>query len=134
MTWYLLDTNHLSAYLDENPALKSRIDARLNARDRFGVTLPVFCEYRAGIALGSRLKSNLARLRKSKRVLRLWPLDEQTAIEFAAVSQELRAAGRALSAFDMLIAASARQLSLTLLTADNDFIAVPRLKVENWLA
>jgi tRNA(fMet)-specific endonuclease VapC len=134
VTWYLLDTNHLSAYLDENPVLKRRIDASLKARERIGVTLPVFCEYRAGIAQGTRLKQNLARLRKAKRVLRLWPMDEQTAIEFAEIAQELRASGRIIPAFDMLIAASARQLGLTLLTADNDFQSVPRLKVENWLS
>lgn len=133
MTWYLLDTNHLSAFLDEHPIAKPRIDSCLRARERFGVTIPVLCEYRAGIAQGARLRQNLARLRKAKRVLRLWPIDEQTTTEFADVSQELRKIGRALSLFDMLIAASARQLDLTLLTADKDFDAVPRLRVENWL-
>jgi tRNA(fMet)-specific endonuclease VapC len=134
VTWYLLDTNHLSAYLGEHPLLKPRVDARLRARDRFGITLPVLCEYRAGIGLGKRLQRNLARLHQAKRILRLWPIDELTAIEYARVSQELRDIGRVIPAFDMLIAASARQLGLTLLTADRDFLAVPRLKVENWLS
>jgi predicted nucleic acid-binding protein len=134
VTWYLLDTNHLSAYLGENPLVKQRVDTQLRARDRFGITLPVLCEYRAGIAQGKRFQRNLARLRQAKGVLRLWPLDEQAAIEFAKISQELRSIGRIIPPFDMLIAASARQLGLTLLTADTDFQAVPRLRVENWLS
>jgi hypothetical protein len=59
---YLLDTNHLSAYLDRHAQLESRIDSALLAGDRFGIVLPVLCEYRAGIALGSRYQRNFVRL------------------------------------------------------------------------
>jgi predicted nucleic acid-binding protein len=38
-----------------------------------------------------------------------------------------------LSQFDLLIAAVARQHKLILLTADHDFQAVSRLRIENWL-
>jgi tRNA(fMet)-specific endonuclease VapC len=131
---YLLDTNHLSAYLDRNGAVEGRIDAGLVAGDRFGIALPVLCEYRAGIAVGSRFQRNLARLTTAMEVFRLWPADQHTAIEFGNLFQELRQAGRMLSQFDLLIAALARQHSLTLLTADRDFQAVTRLPIENWLA
>jgi predicted nucleic acid-binding protein len=46
---------------------------------------------------------------------------------------ELRAMGRTLSPFDLLIAALARQHRLILLTGDRDFSPVARLEVENWL-
>jgi predicted nucleic acid-binding protein len=59
---YLLDTNHLSAYLDRQAALEKRIDAGLRTGDRFGICLPVLCEYRAGIRLSRRYRQNLARL------------------------------------------------------------------------
>ncbi len=49
MKRYLLDTNHLSAYLDRRPVLERRIDSALRASDRVGICLPVLCEYRAGI-------------------------------------------------------------------------------------
>lgn len=39
---YLLDSNHLSAYLDRQPVLTQRIDASLRAGDRFGICLPMF--------------------------------------------------------------------------------------------
>jgi predicted nucleic acid-binding protein len=130
---YLLDTNHLSAYLDRNSALESRVDSGLLAGDRFGITLPVLCEYRAGILMGSRLQRNLQRLNAAMEILRLWPADQQTAAEFATVFQELRQTGRALSQFDLLIAALSRQHGITLLTADQDFQAVSGLHIEDWL-
>jgi len=105
----------------------------MRAGHRFGVTLPVLCEYRAGIIRGARFKRNLSRLQGAMVMLRLWPLDERTTVEFASVSEELRAVARIIPAFDTLIAASARQLDLTLLTGDGDFNTIPRLRVENWL-
>jgi tRNA(fMet)-specific endonuclease VapC len=130
---FLLDTNHLSAYLDRHAQLETRVDAGLCGGDRFGITLPVLCEYRAGIGSGRRLKRNLARLSAALEILRLWPVVRQTAEEFARLFQELRQAGRMLSQFDLLIAAVTRQYDLTLLTADRDFQGVAGLRIENWL-
>jgi predicted nucleic acid-binding protein len=133
MNRYLLDTNHLSAYLDRQSALTQRIETALRTGDRFGICLPVLCEYRAGIRLSRRYRQNLARLQAALAIIRLWPADEQTATEFAAIFQELRSTGRMLSQFDLLIAAVARQGKLTLLTADQDFQPVSQLRVENWI-
>jgi len=130
---YLLDTNHLSAYLDREPRIERRIDDALRAGDRVGICFPVLCEYRAGIRLSRRFKQNLNRLQAALGVLRLWPADEGTAAEFAEIFRELRDEGKMLSQFDLLIAAHARQLDLILLTADQDYRPVKRLKVENWL-
>jgi tRNA(fMet)-specific endonuclease VapC len=105
----------------------------LRAGDRFGICLPVLCEYRAGIRLSRRYRQNLARLQAALALFRLWPTDEQTAAEFAELFQELRSVGRMLSQFDLLIAAVARQHKLILLTADQDFQAVTRVRIENWL-
>jgi tRNA(fMet)-specific endonuclease VapC len=132
---YLLDTNHLSAYLKRHAALIQRIESHLRMGDRFGITLPVLCEYRAGVALGKKSQRNLARLAAARRFLKLWPLDERTSIEFAALVKDLRQRGRALGQFDALIAAVARQHGFTLLTADSDFASVVHLmRVENWLS
>ncbi len=133
MNRYLLDTNHLSAYLDRQEKIEQRVDAALGSGDRLGICLPVLCEYRAGIRVGRRFQRNLARLQAALSILRVWPVDQQTAIEFAELFRELRATGQMLSQFDLLIAAVARQYRLVLLTADHDFRRVPRLKIENWL-
>ena len=133
MNRYLLDTNHLSAYLDRRPEIERRLDDALRGGDRFGICLPVLCEYRTGIRLGRRFKRNLARLQAALGVLRLWPADEETAVAFADIFSELRADGRMLSQFDLLIAPLARQYGLILLTADQDFQSVRGLKIENRL-
>jgi tRNA(fMet)-specific endonuclease VapC len=130
---YLLDTNHLSAYLDGHTLLQLRIDAALRGGDRFGICLPVHCEYRAGNLVSRKYRQNLARLQAALGIIRLWPTDERTAAEFAEVFRELRSVGRMLSKFDLLIAAVARQHKLTLLTADQDFQPVGRLQIVNWL-
>jgi hypothetical protein len=41
---YLLDTNHLSAYLDRQATLEQKVDAGLRAGNRFGICLPVLYE------------------------------------------------------------------------------------------
>jgi tRNA(fMet)-specific endonuclease VapC len=130
---YLLDTNHLSAYLDHHAALRPRIEAGLRNGDRFGICLSLLCEYRAGIRVSRRYKQNLARLQAALALFRLWPTDEETAVEFADIFRELRLAGAMLSQFDLLIAAVARRHNLVLLTADSDFRPVDRLQTENWL-
>jgi tRNA(fMet)-specific endonuclease VapC len=130
---YLLDTNHLSAYLDRHLTLRPRIETALQGGDRFGICLPVHCEYRAGIRLSRRYKQNLARLQAALTIFRLWPTDEDTAVEFAEIVRELRSTGQMLAQFDLLIAAVARQHRLILLTADQDFQPVQKLQIENWL-
>jgi predicted nucleic acid-binding protein len=130
---YLVDTNHLSAYLDGNPVLQPRVDAALRGGDRFGICLPIHCEYRAGIRVSRRYRQNLARFQAALGIFRLWPTDEDTTAEFAEIFRELRSAGRMLSQFDLLIAAVARQYKLILLTADQDYEPVGRLRTENWL-
>jgi predicted nucleic acid-binding protein len=130
---YLLDTNHLSAYLDHHPGLRPRVHAALRNGDRFGICLPVHCEYRAGIRGSRRHRQNLARLQAALALFRMWPTDDDAVAEFAEIFRELRAEGRMLSQFDLLIAAVARQSRLTLLTADQDFRPVKQLDIENWL-
>ena len=105
----------------------------MHSGDRFGICLPVHCEYRAGIRVSRRYRQNLARFQAAVSLFRLWPTDEQSALEFAEIFRELRAAGQMLAEFDLLIAALARQHKLTLLTADQDFQPVVRLRTENWL-
>jgi tRNA(fMet)-specific endonuclease VapC len=57
----------------------------------------------------------------------------QTAQVYGGIFHELRQQGKALSQVDMMLAALARQMGLTLLTTDQDFKALPDLRLENWL-
>ncbi len=63
----------------------------------------------------------------------MWAINPAIAEVFGAVHLELRRAGRALSQVDRMLAALARHMSLTLLTTDQDFQALPDIPTENWL-
>jgi hypothetical protein len=52
----------------------------------------VLCEYRAGIGHGSRLQRNLARLTAALEILRLWPVDRQTAEDSGGIRKSLSGA------------------------------------------
>jgi len=49
------------------------------------------------------------------------------------IYNDLRRRGRVLSQVDVMLAALTRQMQLTLVTADQDFAALPDVKTENWI-
>lgn len=62
------------------------------------------------------------------------PFDEACAVEFGRIANELAERGSPIGDFDVLIAAHAVTLNLTLVTNNvKHFHRVRRLKVENWL-
>jgi predicted nucleic acid-binding protein len=50
------------------------------------------------------------------------------------IHHDLKRRGRVLSQVDMMLAALARQMTLTIITSDQDFTALPDIPTENWLA
>jgi len=133
MTRYLLDTNHLSAYLDDREGLSVRIDSAISAGKRFGVCLPTLCEFRAGIRVSRFRQRNMKRLEQALAVFRVWPVDDATIARYAELYADLRSRGRMLGQFDLLIAAVARRHKLVVLTADADYDVVEGLRIRNWL-
>jgi predicted nucleic acid-binding protein len=133
MPSYLLDTNHLGIAVSRGSDLAKKIDASLLAGNRFGTCLPVLCEIEAGrrqVKNHQQYRANLTRL---LRQFRVWPMDVATTRNFGDIHVEVKRAGRVLSSVDMMIAAIARQLNLTILTTDLDFTALPTIRTENWL-
>lgn len=134
MPSWLLDTNHLSAAVRPVSPLRERLEQAYRRGERIGTCLPVICEWEAGIQRLKRKESFRRTLRILLRTVRIWPMDHQTAQGYGAVFQELRERGKVLSQVDMMAAALARQMSLTVLTSDKDLEALPDLRVENWLS
>src|SRR5262249_515496 len=64
--------------------------------------------------------------------LRLWPIDQKTTRIYGELYVELSRRGRVLSQVDIIVAALARQMKLTILTTDLDFEAVPTIRVADW--
>lgn len=66
--------------------------------------------------------------------MRLWPVDRDIVAIYGAIYLDLERRGRHLSHVDIILAALARLMNLTLLTTDRDFEALPNIRTENWLA
>jgi tRNA(fMet)-specific endonuclease VapC len=133
MPGYLLDTNHVGMAVDRAWAVGQRIfEARL-AGLRVGTCLPVLCEIEVGIRQVRHKVKYRRDLNHPLRQLRLWTLDLKTARIYGDLYLELRRRGRVLSQVDLMVAALARQLKLTILTTDRDFEALPDIRTADWL-
>jgi tRNA(fMet)-specific endonuclease VapC len=132
MPAYLLDTNHVGMAVDRASIVAKRIfEARL-AGVRFGTCMPVLCEVEAGmrqVRHKMKYRRNLTHLLLQ---LRLWAIDLKTTRLYGDLYTELRQRGRALSQVDIMVAALARQMKLTILTTDRDFEALPDIEIEDW--
>jgi predicted nucleic acid-binding protein len=98
------------------------------------LAIPVIAlgEYRYGIALSrdrSRYEKWLGDVLSGFRVLQV---DEDTAVEYGHIRSELRRKGRPIPGNDAWIAALARQHAMPILSRDEHFDVVPRLKRVAW--
>ena len=133
MAGYLLDTNHLGAALTIGSGILRRFDQARRSGIRLGTCVPVLCELEAGIQQTRDLDRRRRVLKLLFRYFRIWPIDPPLAEAYGAIFIDLVRRGRSLSHVDIVLAALARQMDLTLLTTDRDFEALPDVKAENWL-
>lgn len=129
---YLLDTNILSEMV-RNPSGAAATSA---ASKRSGsiATSPVVV---GELYFGALMKGSKKLERAIETVLRPIPIltiDEEVALAYARIRRDLERAGTPIGANDLLIAAHALCLDLTLVTAnEREFQRVDGLGVENWL-
>ncbi len=131
---YLIDTNHLGHAVTPGSIVRDRVAKLRMSGARVGTCVPMLCEIEAGLQQVSgpdAYRRNLARL---LRRVRVWPIDESTSRIYGEIHHHLRQSGRVLSQVDMMVAALARQMKLTLVTSDRDFEALSGIPAENWLA
>ena len=133
---YLLDTNILSDMMRNPEGLASRrfIEAVKNKPGaRLCTSVVVQCELLFGIRRRThpRWQSHYERVLESVDVL---PLEPDVCIHYAALRSLLESAGTPIGPNDALIASHALATNATLVSADAEFLRVPGLRVENWLA
>lgn len=129
---YLLDTNALSEVVRQPAGVVARRIAAAG-EDSICTSIVVACELRYGaMRKGSPvLNEKIEQLLSDVEIL---PLDEGVDRRYADLRMQLEQAGQPISAHDMLIAAHALALGLTMVTANvREFRRVPGLAVENWL-
>jgi tRNA(fMet)-specific endonuclease VapC len=127
----MLDTNIVSEMI-RNPAGRAAQRARA-AAESVCVSVIVAAELRYGCAKkGSpRLLRRVEELLAEVPVL---PFDVPADSDYGGIRAELEKAGRPIGSNDLLIAAHARALAATVVTANVDkFRRVRGLNVENWL-
>jgi tRNA(fMet)-specific endonuclease VapC len=129
---YMLDTNILSDLVKHPQGVVSKHIAT-TGEDRICTSIIVACELRFGV-----VKSGSSRLvQKLERILEILPvlsLEPSVDHHYATIRSYLEQAGTPIGPNDLLIAAHALALNLTLVTANTrEFERVPDLSLENWL-
>lgn len=133
MSGYLLDTNILSDLI-RNPsgAAAQRIEAV--GAQAICTSIIVAAELRYGCAKkgSAKLSERVASVLQAIPVL---ALDSPADAQYGKLRAALEAAGQPIGGNDLLIAAQALALGLTLVTDNTrEFGRIHGLKVENWLA
>jgi tRNA(fMet)-specific endonuclease VapC len=129
---YLLDTNIISDVIRNPSGKAARRIERSDPKEIF-TSIIVTAELRYGCAKkgSARLFSKVESLLE---IIPALPLDTPTDVEYGNIRAELEAAGQIIGSNDLLIAAHAAALGLTLVTDnEKEFRRVRGLNVENWL-
>lgn len=133
---FLLDTNIISDLMKGERSLAARRGRAAIQQGRVALlctSVVVQCELQFGL-----LKRPSARLQAAYDVeiarLQVMPLLDTVPPFYARLRAHLEAEGTPIGANDALIAAHAMALNATLVSADAEFLRVPGLRVENWLA
>jgi tRNA(fMet)-specific endonuclease VapC len=132
LSGYLLDTNIISELIRNPDGIAARRIEQVAAKDIY-TSIIVAAELRYGCAKkgSSKLLTKVESLLETISVL---PLDVPIDAEYGTIRAQLEAAGQPIGMNDLLIAAHAYTLKLTLVTDNiNEFARVRGLDVENWL-
>ena len=86
-----------------------------------------------GVEVSPKREQDGARLEVLLRHMVVLDLVQTATLDYAEIRVSLKKQGKMIGANDLLIAAHARSMGLTLVTNNvREFRRVPRLKVENW--
>ena len=128
----MLDTNIcIYAMRGDNPALSKHFRRHDGNLCLSSITL---AELEFGIAKSSRPVENRYGVEKFLTDLLVLPFEAAQAADYGEIKSHLHRAGTPIGSNDMLIAAHARSLDLTLVTNNRrEFDRIPGLLVENWV-
>ncbi len=132
MSGYLLDTNILSDLIRNPAGPAARRIEQIDPKE-ICTSIIVAAELRYGCAKKSSatLRAKVQALLETIPVL---PLDAPADSAYGAIRAALEAAGQTIGLNDLLIAAHAQALGLTLVTNNlREFNRIPGLRIENWL-
>ncbi|HEY9778067.1 MAG TPA: type II toxin-antitoxin system VapC family toxin [Planktothrix sp.] len=132
---FLLDTNAVIAILKGNP---STVRTRLKEANKKGALIAtssiVMFELWYGVARSDRQPENAERIRVFlSGGIELLPFDEEDAEAAGELRRALELKGKPIGPYNVLIAAQAIRLGMTLVTANvSEFARVPKLLWQDW--
>jgi tRNA(fMet)-specific endonuclease VapC len=131
---YLLDTNICIYIAKERPA---PVLARLEQTrpGDLGMSIVTYLELMYGAWKSQHREQSMLGLERLKKLIPVAPLEESAAKEYGRIRTDLERKGTPIGPHDLLIAAHALCLHLTLVTNNvREFSRIGGLKVENWAA
>jgi tRNA(fMet)-specific endonuclease VapC len=129
---YLLDTDICIYVARRKPAgVLARLE-RLRPGD-VGMSVVTYLELVYGAYKSQQVEANVARIKRLSHLIPVQALDAPAAMHYGKLRAGLEKSGSLIGAYDLLIAAHALALELTLVTNNvREFRRVPGLRLENW--
>ncbi len=134
MPTYLLDTNALSALMNEEPVPVARA-ASIGPTDRVVINTIVRGEILFGLARmphGRRRREVEAKAARCFALIPCEGLPQMAADAYARIKRDCEQSGTPLDENDLWIAAAALEREAVLVTSDTDFQRVSGLRTEDW--
>lgn len=130
---YMLDTNICIYIIKKHPEIVHRKFKSLTLGD-ICISSVTFAELMYGAEKSQHQQKNKTALEEFTLPLDIMPFDENAATHYGAIRATLEKKGTPIGALDLMIAAHAQYLNLTLVTNDEkEFSHISKLKIENWV-
>lgn len=130
---YMLDTNTCIYIMNGKPAAAHRVFSGVQP-DEVGVSSITAAELWYGVENSGHRDKNASALRMFLSPLAIADFDDTAAREYGFIRGHLQKRGTMIGSMDLLIAAHAKALDVTLVTNNlREFRRVPGLKTEDWV-
>jgi tRNA(fMet)-specific endonuclease VapC len=134
MPRYMLDTDTCSYIMRRSPESVIRRLAKVPVSD-VCISVITKSELLYGVEVSPKRRQDGAALDAFLRYVEVLDFPDKAALHYAKIRSELKARGAMIGANDLLIAAHARSLGVTLVTNNaREFKRVRGLAIDNWTA
>jgi tRNA(fMet)-specific endonuclease VapC len=132
MPVYMLDTDTASYIMKRShPNVLKKL--KKIPPDDICISAVVLSGLRYGVAISPNSSRNEEALKSFLKYVQVLPYPGKAAEDYGQIRAELKRQGTPIGGNDLLIAAHARCLGMTMVTNNmREFLRVPGLKVENW--
>ncbi len=129
---YMLDTNIIAYINSDRYGVNKAFERHRN--DKLCLSAIALAELEYGVFKSKRVQHNQDMITLILSNMTVLPFDGRAAVEYGILRADLEQKGMVIGPNDMLIAAHARSLDMTLVTNNTrEFERIEGLKVENWV-